>query len=170
MKRVVLALAMAATTAHANVWQHAIEKGTPDPAKDVFESELKSGDELAMSANARGASPSNVRQLVQHAVTSYRNAAAAKPDEGEPYFRIGRLLYSFYFECGDALQSTNASPLCTSDPTIFDRKRAEEIIDAWNASRLVRQQRLDHRPLKIRQIKPSHNNLPDKLISTVNQP
>jgi tetratricopeptide (TPR) repeat protein len=129
-----LAIALAATTAHANVWRHAIETGTPDPAQDVYDSELKSGDELAVQANSHGASPATVRQLVQHAATSYRNAAAAKPGEPEAYYRLGRLLYSFYFECSDSMmQSMNMSPLCINDPTVFDRKRAEEVIDAWDA-------------------------------------
>jgi len=35
------------------------------------------------------------------------------------------------------------------------------IINAGNAARLVRQQRLDHSPLEIRQIKTSHSNLAD---------
>ena len=134
MKRALLVLACLATSAHANVWQHAIERGSPDPAQDVYDSEMKSGDELAMQANAKGASIKTIRQLVDHAVLSYRNAAQAKPNAAEPYYRIGRLLYSFYFECEDVISPTNTSPLCFAhDITLFDRKRALEVIDAWDA-------------------------------------
>ena len=129
-----LILVVVASTAHANVWQRAIDRGSPDPSQDMYDSEMKSGDELTIQANAKGASLKTIRQLVDHAVLSYRNAAQAKPAAAEPYYRIGRLLYSFYFECEDAaLPSISQSPLCYAhDITLFDRKRAQEIIDAWN--------------------------------------
>ena len=97
MKHMIVAIVLVAGVADANVWQKAIERGKPDPAQDIYESELKTGDELAIQANTHGSSPANVRSLVEHAAMSYRNAADAKPNEGEPYFRLGRLLYSFYF-------------------------------------------------------------------------
>jgi tetratricopeptide (TPR) repeat protein len=132
MKSVFILLLVAAT-AHANVWQRAIDRGSPDPAQDLYDSEMKTGDELAMQANAKGASLKVIRQLVDHAVQSYRNAAQAKPNAAEPYYRIGRVLYSFYFECDDVVvPSMNISPLCYHDITLFDRKRAQQVIDAWN--------------------------------------
>jgi tetratricopeptide (TPR) repeat protein len=70
---------------------------------------------------------------VHLAAMSYTNAATAKPNEAEPYYRLGRLLYSFYFECEDGVQGAfNRSPLCDNDPTTFDTKRAREVIEAWN--------------------------------------
>ena len=132
MKRA-LVLLLVASTAHANVWQRAIDKGSPDPAQDIYDSEMKSGDELAMQANAKGNSPKNVRHLVELAVSSYRNAANAKPKEPEPWYRIGRTLYSFYFECEDGLSLSNSSPVCfPHDIRLFDRKHALEIVDAWD--------------------------------------
>jgi len=135
VKRALLVLACLAAPAHANVWQQAIDRGSPDPAQDVYDSEMKGGDELAMQANAKGASLKTIRQLVDRAVLSYRNAAAAKPNAAEPYYRIGRVLYSFYFECEDSISPTNSSPLCDRRPhdnTLFDRKHAQEIVDAWD--------------------------------------
>ncbi|HSN30017.1 MAG TPA: hypothetical protein VLT45_27205 [Kofleriaceae bacterium] len=134
MKRALLTLLLVAGSAHANVWQHAIEKGQPDPAQDVYDSEMKSADDLAMQANAKGNSPKNVRHLVDLAVMSYKNAANAKPKEAEPWYRIGRVLYSFYFECDDGTTSiSNASPICfPHDVMLFDRKHALEVVDAWN--------------------------------------
>jgi tetratricopeptide (TPR) repeat protein len=131
--KAVLVFMLVATTAHANVWQRAIDRGSPDPEQDVYDSEMKSGDELAIQANAKGASLKTTRQLVDHAVLSYRNAAKAKPNEAEPYYRIGRILYSFYFECEDTIiLQSNRSPLCYGDITLFDRKHAQEVIDAWD--------------------------------------
>jgi tetratricopeptide (TPR) repeat protein len=130
VKAIVLAvLAAAATTASANVWQHAIDTGSPDPKRDVYTSELQSGDELAEQATTQAASREAIRTLVQHAATSYRNAAAAEPAEAEPYYRLGRLIFSFYFECDG--QTANPSPLCINDPSYFDRAHAQEVLDAW---------------------------------------
>ena len=112
-----------------NVWAHAIRAGTPDPHQDVYEAELRSGDDLTAQATAAGAARETIRALVQHAATAYRDASRAKPDEPEPYYRLGRLLYSFYFECS---VRGNRSPLCFPDPSYFDRAHAEEIIAAWD--------------------------------------
>ena len=127
--RLALLLLLVAPAARANVWQRAIDTGSPDPHADVYESELATGDELAAQATAQAASREVIRTLVQHAVMSYRNAAAAEPQQAEPYYRIGRLLYSFYFECPTG--GLGPSPLCISDPSYFDRAHAQEIVDAW---------------------------------------
>ena len=132
--RPILVLLLVASTAHANVWQRALDRGSPDPQQDVYDSEMKAGDESAMQANAKGASYKTIRTLVDHAVRSYRSASAAKPNAAEPYYRIGRVLYSFYFECDDVQTIASASPLCIGQSTtLFDRKHAQEIIAAWDA-------------------------------------
>lgn len=126
-------LVHSATVSHANVWDDAVARGQPDPAQDTYNREMRSGDEHAVLANARGLSRKEVLHQVQLAVTSYRNAAAAKPKEGEPFFRLGRTLYSFFLECNDSMIApVLRSSLCNPDPRSFDRKRAEEVIDAWN--------------------------------------
>jgi len=123
----VLLAASLAQTARANVWQDAIKRGAPDPAQDKYDSEMKQGDEHAQLANARSVTYAEVKNQVQLAVTSYRAAAAAKPTEGEPYFRIGRLLYSHYLECEDV---SRKSILCARNQ--FNRGKAEEVIIAWD--------------------------------------
>ncbi len=132
-----LVLALAALPAHADVWRHAIELGSPDTLQDIYDSEMKSGDELTLQALSFELSSATVRQLVDHAVISYRNASTAKPAEAEPYYRIGRLLYSFYFECDSQLIQSHASPLCprllVSGTVNFDARHAQQIIDAWDA-------------------------------------
>jgi tetratricopeptide (TPR) repeat protein len=133
VKRALLALVLVAGTAHANVWQRALDRGSPDPQQDVYDSEMNHGDELAMQANAKGASYKTIKTLVDHAVMSYRNAATAKPKASEPYYRIGRVLYSFYFECVDSTSLLNRSLLCDANVGIFDRTHAQQIIAAWDA-------------------------------------
>ncbi len=121
------------TTAHADLWKHAIEQGSPDVQQDIYESEMKSGDELALQATSASVSPATIRQLVTHAALSYQNAASAKPDSPEPYYRLGRLLYAFYLDC-TRNQFVTPSPLCPRDDVNgFDTKHAQEVIAAWDA-------------------------------------
>jgi tetratricopeptide (TPR) repeat protein len=129
MRAAVLAL-LVSSAAQANVWQQAIDNGAPDPKRDAYEHELQAGDELAEQATAQAASREAIRTLVAHADQAYRNAAAAEPNEPEPYYRIGRLIYSFYFECPTS--GPNPSLLCISDPSYFDKKHAQEVLDAWD--------------------------------------
>ncbi len=129
----VLVLA-ASPAAQANVWERALERDTPErAAQDKYDSEMRQGDEFALKANMQSASYREVKQQVQNAVMSYRAAAAARPTEGEPYYRIGKLLYSMYFDCTDPFARYQISILCDRNGQTFDRKRAEEIIAAWEA-------------------------------------
>ncbi len=114
----------------ANVWDDAVKSGAPDPAQDKYDSELRQGDEHAALANAQGITIKQVKSQVQAAIDSYRAATIAKPTEAEPWFRLGRMLYSFYFECGDTTNMIDRSPLC--DPRMFNRARALDVITAWD--------------------------------------
>ncbi|HEY5926852.1 MAG TPA: hypothetical protein VIV11_34435 [Kofleriaceae bacterium] len=132
MKRVALIAALlVASSAHANnVWKHAVESDKPErAADDKYESEMRQGDEHAILAAVRNASLAEVTRQLQLAVTSYRAAAQAKPTVGEPHFRIGKLLYAFYFDCND--QVSRRLPTC--DPRLFKRDKANEVIAAWDA-------------------------------------
>src|SRR5262245_44160099 len=119
---VLLAIVVAATAAHADVWEHAIAKGKLDPAQDKYDAAIRQGDEHTLLANTKGSSKKEVINQLQRAIISYRAAAATKPNEGEPYYRIGRLLYSFYFDCDPRIPPERASPLCPRSPTTFDSK------------------------------------------------
>jgi hypothetical protein len=130
--RLALMAALVSSVASANVWQQAIDTGSPDPQRDVYRTEMQSGDELAEQATAQAASRDAIRTLVQHAADSYRNAATAEPTEAEPYYRLGLLIYSFYFECS-TISAFNVSVLCNPDPSYVDRKHAQEVLDAWDA-------------------------------------
>ena len=131
MKRaVLLAAVLAASSAHANVWKHAVETDKPErAADDKYESEMRQGDEHAILAAVRSATLNEVTRQLQLAVSSYRAAAQTKPAEGEPYFRIGKLLYAFYFDCTDQL---SRAPM-TCNPGQFKRDKANDVIAAWDA-------------------------------------
>ncbi|HUS28273.1 MAG TPA: hypothetical protein VMZ53_07185 [Kofleriaceae bacterium] len=134
MKRAALLVLLVASAAHANVWDDALRRGQPDAAQDKYDSEMKDGDEHTLLANTRGSAPKEVRHQLQLAITSYKAAAAAKPTEGEPYFRLGRLVYSFYFECADSnqIQAILRPPTCPDPRAPFDKNHAEEVIGYWN--------------------------------------
>jgi tetratricopeptide (TPR) repeat protein len=133
MTRALVLLLVLAPAARANVWQSAIDDGHAAAAQHTYDFELEQGDTAVEQANAKSASTTVVKKQLQLAEQHYRAAAAAKPDEGEPYWRIGRMLYSFYFECWDQFPvwAGSMSPVC--DPLTFDRARAQAVIDAWDA-------------------------------------
>jgi tetratricopeptide (TPR) repeat protein len=134
IRAALIVLALTAS-ARADVWRHAIDQGSPDMQQDLYDFNMKGGDEYTLESTAVDISPVDVRHKVQLAVSSYRSAAAAKPNDGEPYYKIGRLLYSFYFEpCNERqIYMQHPSPLCPQNPKSFDAARAKEIVDAWNA-------------------------------------
>lgn len=121
-------LVLAASSAQANVWDDATAPAAA--TQDKYESELRSGDEHALQGNTRGVSLKEVKNQVSLAATAYRAAAAIKPSEAEPYFRLARLLYSFYVECQDTSNRVYWSVLCNQ--TNLNRARAEEVIEAWD--------------------------------------
>ncbi len=129
-----MAVALDPTTAHADVWSRASSDAS-DRSRAAYAAEMQQGDEFVLQAtSARAASRAAIQQLLQRAIASYRNAARSSNTEPEPHYRIARLQYSFYFECGQkALYPWIASPLCPAPGAPFDTKRALEVIDAWNA-------------------------------------
>lgn len=130
---VTVTVAAVASDVHADVWSRAVSAES-DRSREVYDAEMQSGDELVLQATAsRIASRSMIQQLLQRAIASYRNAAKLRINEPEPYYRIARLEYSFYFECGQtALAPWISSPLCPGPGAPFDNKHAQEVIDAWN--------------------------------------
>jgi tetratricopeptide (TPR) repeat protein len=121
-----------AGSASANVWQSASDRGN-EGKQEMYDAAMKAGDEQALQGKNRGASIPTVRKAVESADKMYRAAAAAKPDAPEPWFRIGKLLYTYFFDCEifPAQFDIWRSPLCGSG-SAFDRKRAAETVDAWN--------------------------------------
>ena len=141
MKRALLVLALfgiadARSFASANVWQQATTP--PDPSKDAFDKEMRDADEYVLRANVEGASIAQRKRWVQLAIASYKAAAAAKPKDAEPYFRIAATLNSFYLDnCIDMPQyGISASPFrdCTRPNASIDLGIAQQVIDALNAA------------------------------------
>jgi len=121
------------SAAHANVWRNAIDQGSPDVHQDIYDSAMREGDSLTLQATSQSTSRDNVRSLVNQAVMSYRKASEAKPEMAEPYFKLGRLLYSFYFECTDSAALYSHPSLLCDNPDKFDAPHARQIIAAWDA-------------------------------------
>ena len=134
MKRL-LFLVLLAGTAHANTWLQAINKGAPDPAKDTYDYDMREGDEHVLAGNQESSSLAQRKRQVNLAIASYKAAAAARPKEAEPYFRIAATLNSFYLDsCNDMPQfGLTRSPFrdC-SQPNKLDLNIAQQVIDAYN--------------------------------------
>jgi tetratricopeptide (TPR) repeat protein len=119
-----------AASAHANVWDRATDN-TSEAARDRYEAALHDGDELAARANAKVNNVKTINMLVDDAITQYKVAAAARPNEGEPYFRIASVLESFYTDCNAAL-SLNTRP-ATCIASRLDAARTQQAVEAWDA-------------------------------------
>lgn len=133
MKRLLLLVAFAGT-AHANIWSDALTHGA-DPSRDVYEKELREGDEHVVQASAESMSLAQRKRQVHLAITSYRAAAVAVPSAAEPLFRIAATLNSFYLESCEDLPHFNItrSPFkdC-SQPDAIDPNIAKQTIEAFN--------------------------------------
>ncbi|HTR54898.1 MAG TPA: hypothetical protein VMJ10_29620 [Kofleriaceae bacterium] len=121
-----LALAALAGTARADIWKEASD---PDRQRAKYEQALTDGDDYAAQAAASQIGRGNMRQLVDEAAKQYRRAAELEPTEGEPLFRLGTMLYSYYLACYDHTRA--GSPLCNSQQPM-DRARAEQVLAIWN--------------------------------------
>ncbi|MFT3693170.1 MAG: hypothetical protein QM831_08515 [Kofleriaceae bacterium] len=128
-----LALLLVAGSAHAeNVWQHAVEASSPNEDREGYNRAVADGDEQVMQALNDGQSKANQRQRVESALASYDRAAAMMPKEPEVYYKIGRTLYSFYFEACDNDFVARQKPSMLCPIAGFDTVHAKLIIEAWD--------------------------------------
>ena len=118
-----LGLLLVVATARADVWQHAVDRSANDASHDAYEDHLHRGDELVEQATAHNLNLSTSRRTVEMGIAEYRLAAEARPREGEPYFRIGTVLNSFFVECTPGL--------ITCD-TPQSMAHALETVQAWD--------------------------------------
>lgn len=125
-----LSIVFAATAAQADVWQHAID---PSPGLDIYEALMTKGDEAAQAANAQMSSIQQVRKDIDTAVEAYRAAAKANPQSGEPFYRIGTVLNSFFLDCEDVSILTGNTPprTCRDSKTTRD-EMARQAVEAWD--------------------------------------
>lgn len=126
-RALVLAGLLVATTAHANIWEHALRGNVPDPMQTTYDTEMASGDEHAGLASMQGASYAEIKRQITLSVSAYRAASMAKPDAAEPWIRLATVVYSYYLDCDDP---STRSLVC--NPRGLDRAHAEEVIEAWN--------------------------------------
>jgi tetratricopeptide (TPR) repeat protein len=130
---VALLAVVVASTASANVWQHAIERNEPDLGQHAYEASMHAGDEAIEQATSNGVTREILDREVRSALDAYRAAANARPEAAEPWFRIADVLFSFYVH-----DSVPPSPIPfgpTRSPIAlprFDRVHAHQLVDAWD--------------------------------------
>lgn len=132
MKILFLVMFAAASAGAENVWQHAIDTTSPEADHSLYDRAIADGDQYVLQAMSEAQSKATQRQTVDHAVQSYQHAAQLMPNEPEAYYKIGRTLYSFYFEACDSdfVSRMRPSMLCMVGG--YDSVHAKQIIEAWN--------------------------------------
>jgi tetratricopeptide (TPR) repeat protein len=125
MKCSLLILALITATADAGVWDRALTSPDDETAKELYDAKLLEGDTATLTATVQSASLQNSIDSIRRAEAAYRAASALRPREGEPFFRIGNLLYQLYFDCDPV-----APQRC--DPVYATPRRAEVIVQAWD--------------------------------------
>ena len=129
--RALVLLAVLAGAARADVWTSAIERGSADSSRDRYAAAMEEGDSKAEKANARSNSAKVINTLVDEAIRAYETAAAARPTEGEPFFRIASVLESYYTDCNSAIVLGQRPPMTCNAP--FDAARAAQAVKAWES-------------------------------------
>lgn len=121
------ALGIGSAAQSDTIWQRAIDKDRTETLS-LYEAALTAGDETATQAAGRSINAASAARLVDQAITSYRSAAKLRPDQGEPYYRIGTILNHFFFDC---LSTPQPPPTCS--PGSSDEVRAQQLVDAYDA-------------------------------------
>ena len=134
MRLSLILVAALVASAHANVWDRATDN-TSEAARDRYEAALHDGDELAARANAKVNNAKTINTLVDDAIAQYKIAAAARPSNGEPYFRIASVLESFFTDCNAANANSSLSqrPPATCVTSKLDAARTKQAVEAWDA-------------------------------------
>jgi tetratricopeptide (TPR) repeat protein len=127
MMKSTLLIVLLAATAHASVWDRAVTSPEDEIAKELYDAKMLEGDTATLSSTIESASLKTRLAAIARAEAAYRAAAAVRPREGEPYFRIGNLIYEVHFDC----DSLAARPLtCSADLATTERMRAA--VEAWD--------------------------------------
>jgi tetratricopeptide (TPR) repeat protein len=123
-KRSLLLLVLLAAPADASVWDRALQSPEDEASRDLYDAKMLEGDTATLTATIQSSSIANNLESIRRAEAAYRAAAAARPREAEPHYRIGTLLYQMYYNCD---QIYNQLPTC--DPN--NLAHAEAVITAW---------------------------------------
>ena len=124
IKRCLLLVVLLAGTSDASVWDRALTSPEDEAARDLYDAKMLEGDTATLTATIQSASIASNLESIRRAEAAYRAAAAVRPREGEPYYRIGNLLYQMYYNC-----DTTAIQLPICNPN--NLSRAEAVITAW---------------------------------------
>jgi tetratricopeptide (TPR) repeat protein len=127
MKPSLLIAILFAATADASVWDHALTSPEDEAAKGRYDAKMLEGDTAALTATIQSASITNTQASIKAAEAAYRAAAAVRPHDGEPYFRIGQLLYQMYFDCDSPVFRSPTCDLRYATPT-----QQAHTVEAWN--------------------------------------
>lgn len=126
----IAALLAVAAPAHGNVWERATTPNTV--AMDLYTSLLQKGDDAALAASSQSVGPTAAVKMVDSAIEAYRGAANVNPKSAEPFYRIGTVLNSFFFDdCDSSGLRMRVPPVtCTAR---FDRiEKARDMVAAWD--------------------------------------
>jgi tetratricopeptide (TPR) repeat protein len=135
MKRGLLIVALLTANADASVWDHMLTSPQDAAAKELYDVKMLEGDAATKTANdiatrataAQSVSVENIQASIRGAEAAYRAAAALRPREAEPYFRIGNLLHQMYFACDPFLVR-----LLTCEPSYATPTQRAHNVEAWN--------------------------------------
>lgn len=126
MRKLSLIVVLFAATAHASVWDRALTTPEDEAAKELYDAKLLEGDTATLTATVQSASIRNTQASIRRAEAAYRAAATLRPRDGEPYFRIGHLLYQMYFSCDPDVR------LPTCEPLYATPVQEAHIVEAWD--------------------------------------
>lgn len=124
-KRSLLLLVFLAAPADASVWDRALQNPEEEATRDLYDTRMAEGDSNTLNATTQSSSIANNLEFIHRAEVAYRAAAALRPREAEPYYRIGMLLYQMYYNCDQIY-----AQLPTCDPN--NMGHAEDVITAWD--------------------------------------
>jgi tetratricopeptide (TPR) repeat protein len=127
MTKHVLLIILLCASAHASVWDHALNNTADDATRDLYDAKMSEGDGATLLAMVESTSLKSRLELIKHAEAAYQAAAAARPHEAEPYFRIGNLLYQMYFACDPP-----SLRLSTCDPAWATAEQQAHTVEAWD--------------------------------------
>jgi tetratricopeptide (TPR) repeat protein len=122
-----LLILMLAATAHASVWDRAVTSPADEIAKDRYDAKMMEGDAATLSSTIESASLRTRLTAIKRAEAAYRAAATIRPRDGEPYFRIGNLVYEVHFDCD---QMVGRPLTCSVDLATPERMRTA--VEAWD--------------------------------------
>jgi len=127
MKRGLLIVALLAAHADASVWDRALTSPEEEAAKELYDARMLEADTATLTATVQSASIKNTQESVKRAEAAYRAAAAIRPRDAEPYFRIGNLLYHIYFAC-----ESYAPRLPTCEAPYATPTQQAHTVEAWD--------------------------------------